>query len=121
MRIVKGLLIVLAVFALAACASSAPSSSFPTGEYKDFAGWPFTFHADGKLTLETTFGVAVYDNGSYSVEGDVIRFIDSGCGETLMGVYNWRVDEDGVLQFVLINDECSIRRDALMQGLEPVR
>ncbi len=120
MRFVKGLLIVLAVFALAACESSAPS--FPTGEYKDYAGWPTTFHADGKLTLENTRGEVLIDNGSYSVEGDVITIIDNGfvC-ETLVGVYNWSVDEDGVLQFETIDDECLERRSAFTQGLKPVR
>jgi len=120
MRFAKGLLIVLAVFLLAACASSTPS--FPTGEYKDFGGWRNTFHADGKLTLENTLGEVLIDNGSYSVEGDVITFIDNGyvC-ETLVGVYNWSVDEDGVLQFETIDDECVDRRSAFTQGLKPVR
>ncbi len=70
-----------------------------------------TLRADGSLT-----GAQVEDNttieGTYTLEGGTLTFFDDECGPTVGGVYQFSVTEQS-LQFTVINDACSGRRDAV--------
>lgn len=120
MKFAKGLLIVFAIFALAACASSSPD--FPTGEYADYADYLHTFHADGKYTALNPQGGVLFDDGSYTVDGDELTVIDNGsiCGNK-EGVYTWSVTENGDLEFEVIEDTCGPRLGGFVQGMTAVR
>lgn len=115
-------LVVIAIL-LAGCTSRAPA--FPVGKYQDdCCSKLWTFHADGKITLEGAGGASM-DNGSYLVEKDLITIsiIEVARGracETAEGVYKWSVAEDGILQFETVEDECQERRLPLVKGLTPL-
>lgn len=115
MRLTKGFSLVLAILALAAC-----SPTFQEGEYLSFENTLITFHADGQFTVQNPVDFYIVENGSYSVEEDVVTIVDELCGKDIECGYNWSVDTDGALQLDIIDEEC-LERGPLRFGLTQVR
>ena len=91
--------------------------SFPIGQYLDSSFNVITFEDGGKYTARNPYnGRWLIYYGQYTVDGDIITFLDEGCPK-IEGVYRWRLSESGFLHFERIDDTCMDRQfDA---GLRP--
>ncbi len=69
-----------------------------------------TFRADRSLTATQVGNTTI--EGTYTLEGGTLAFFDDDCGPTVGGVYQFSVTDQS-LQFTVINDACSDRRDAV--------
>ena len=101
------------IMILAVTLSACSSKEFPTGTYTRQNGTQEIMD-DGTFTI--LWGDEVADEGTYSIEGDVLTWLTSSvCDQDYAGraTYQWQY-EDGVLSFELIGeDHCDGRREWL--------
>jgi len=101
--------VLLVAVSLSACSSK----EFPTGTYSRQAG-TVEYRDDGTFTY--MFGDEVITEGTYSIEGDEILWInDTVCDAENAGSarYKWQ-HEDGVLSFELVGEDfCEGRREVM--------
>lgn len=104
---------IVVVLLVAAALSACSSDEFPYGTYSRQDA-TVEYRNDGTFTYK--FGDEVVTEGTYSIEGDEILWInDSVCDAENAGSarYKWQ-HEDGVLSFELIGEDlCEGRREVM--------
>ena len=104
------------VMVIVACAPEAVS--FPKGQYLDEFGNVLTFEDDDKFTVKLPDGTFLVEDGQYTVDGDIISFLENEVCPPVEGIYRWSVGENGHLQFELIEENCDGR--TFEAGLDPL-
>ena len=92
--------------------------SFPTGQYLDEFGNTITLEVGDKFTVELPDGTLLVEDGQYTIDGDIIRFLENEVCPPVEGVYRWSAGENGHIQFELIEDDCGVRD--FSAGLTPL-
>jgi predicted GH43/DUF377 family glycosyl hydrolase len=92
--------------------------SFPKGEYLDEFGNIISLEDGDKFTIKLPAGTFIVEEGQYTVDGDIITFLENEVCPPVEGVYRWSVGENGRLEFELIEENCEFR--TFEAGLDPL-
>jgi hypothetical protein len=104
-------LLVLGLVALAIVGCTSNGTSFPIGEYRHSGGGITNYMDGGTFTHKFANGTILVEEGRYSVDGDIITFVDETC-PAVEGVYHW-TNQGGDILLELVEDDCSARASSL--------
>ena len=91
---------------------------FPKGEYLDEFGNIISFEDGDKFTVTLPDGTILVEEGQYTIDGDIITFLENEVCPPVEGVYRWSVGENGHLNFELVEENCEGR--TFEAGLDPL-